>query len=173
MAFLPRLAHSRPSHERTGGARTTVPRMVDVLAFCRLQGLAPSESPCRVRQGLCCLAGRSPPGLTPPEGLPVPKLGEFHPLRSRAWPHLASTVPLAVPRRSPTRLHPSVSGFDDSATLSRERLPLRGFPPSDPHPRREAQLWLIALRLSPRTPGGVTAPRDPLRTVVFPYLAAG
>lgn len=62
--------------------------------------LCPEVRSVRAR-GLDRLAGRSLPGFSPPEGLPVLKPGESHPLRSRAWPCRASTDPLAVHGRSP------------------------------------------------------------------------
>lgn len=51
--------------ERTRGANTDYLEVVR-LRLCRLQGLAPFESPCRAETQLSTSAGRSPLGLHPP-----------------------------------------------------------------------------------------------------------
>jgi hypothetical protein len=154
-------------------AQDRPPRKKSVLAFCCLQGVAPFESPCRAAKPLSRAAGRSPPGLSPPEGLPVAKLEDFHPRRSCASRPPAPSPCLATQGRSRRKLHSSVSDFADSATLSREQLPFRGFPPSVPHPCEVSRFWLIALRLSPWVSDRVTATFKPASNRLAPYLAAG
>jgi len=119
VAFLLRLGLPPSRKERTWGARPGFLESRPYLAYFRLQGVAPSESPCRAGTRLSFPAGRAPLGLPLPRAFPSPKLRGFHPLRSCASPPHASTGSLAGSRRSAQRLHSSVSGFDDSARLSR------------------------------------------------------
>jgi len=119
MAFFLRLGLSPPRKERTWGAEPDFLESRPYPTFYRLQGVAPSESPCRAGTRLSFPAGRSPLGLSLIKAYPPPKPWGFHPLRSCASPPRASTASLARPPRSAPRLHSSVSRFDDSARLSR------------------------------------------------------
>jgi hypothetical protein len=79
MTFLPRTAHSPPRKERTKGARSAFLGWSAAPRLYRLQGVAPFESPFRAGTRLSFPAGRSPPGLSPPEGLPTTRAEGFSP----------------------------------------------------------------------------------------------
>jgi len=79
MALIPRTAHSPPRKERTKGARTAFLGWSAVPRLYRLQGVAPFESPFRAGTRLSFPAGRSPPGLCPPEGFPTVRAEGFSP----------------------------------------------------------------------------------------------
>jgi hypothetical protein len=119
MAFVLRLGLPPSRKERTWGARSDFLESRPCLAFL------PPTGCYSVRESVPCgnifrfPAGRAPLGLSLLKVFPSPKLRGFHPLRSCASPLRASTRSLAGPRRSAPRLHSSVSGFDDSARLSR------------------------------------------------------
>jgi hypothetical protein len=159
MTFFPRTAHSPPRKERTKGAKSAFLGWSAVLRLYRLQGLTPFESPFRAGTRLSI----SPPadpllGFILPRAFPLSRPRDFHPRRSRASLLNAQASSLAGSNLSVPQLHPSVSCPVSSAVLSRDRLPFRGFPPSDPHPYEVAQFWLITLRFWPQAPGGVAAP---------------
>jgi len=79
MTFFPRTAHSPPRKERTKGTRTAFLGWSAVPRLYRLQGVAPFESPFRAGTRLSFPAGRSPPGLCPPEGFPAIRAEGFSP----------------------------------------------------------------------------------------------
>ena len=139
-----------------------MPRSVPSSPLRRLQGLTPFESPCRAGTRLSFPAGRSPPGLPPPQGFPASAVEGFSPPPLVCF-IAACFAPSALrPRtRSLQRLHFSVSDCSGSAVLSPERLPSRGFPPTAPDRCEVATVLAYRLAALPRAPGCVTAPCMP------------
>ena len=131
---------------RTGGATPDDLGGSPSVAFCRLQGVTPSESPYRSGPPFKWSRRPIPSWVSASLGSSRrPRQRDFHPRRSRASPPPAPPSDLAAPKRSRLRLHPSVSCPDDSAVLSRGRLPLRGFPPTYPAPCEVTRSWPISL----------------------------
>ena len=151
--------------------RTTGPRAHHAMplggpagAFGRLHGFAPPESPCRRRERLTPAAGRAPPGFFPLQGLPHPVRcsGSSPPLLPCAWAAVRSAE---FPRRSGRLPRYEVSLAPVVAwPLSRLPSPPEVFGHRFLTMQRRGS-WLI---VSPRAPGGVTAPRNPLRTSPAP-----
>ena len=141
-------------------------------AFYRLQGVSPSESPYRASSPFKRACRPIPSWASSSLGFPChPRQRDFHPRRSRASPPSAPPSDLAAPERSRLQLHLSVSCPDDSAVLSRGRLPLRGFPPTFPDPCGvHAALAYLPCGPWPQLAGSVTTPCQPLRTVAAPTL---
>lgn len=134
MTLFPRPALSPPRSGENRGRNCGKPRSVPQSPLRRLQGLALLESPCRAGTRLSFPAGRSPPGLAPPQGLPASSVEGFSP------PPLACLVTVCPPT---IHLAASDGPLDcDCTTASltapaapfsrRDRLPSRGFPPTNP-----------------------------------------
>jgi len=176
LAFFLRLGLSLPRTERIAGAWTAFLGQLTVHAFCRLQGLAPSESPLRASNPFK-FARRPIPSWASvlPKVSPPVWPEDFHPLRSRASSAARfDDFPLAGSTAAPSTGRTSASLATPAAPVSRETwLPFRGFPPSDSHPCEVTRSWLTGLRRSPRVPGGVTTPCGLSSNRRGPCLAAG
>jgi hypothetical protein len=136
-----------------------MPRSVPSSPLRRLQGLAPFESPCRAGTRLSFPAGRSPPGLPPPQGFPTGAVEGVSPPPLVCFiATCCALLALRLRTRSLQRLHSSVSDCSGSAVLSPERLPSRGFPPTAPGQYEVATILAYRLAALPRAPGCVTAP---------------